>query len=285
MARTKQPARQPRPPLSPQRLAEIRSRMSYMSTAKPKKKSAARRNRRKIRDIDLTKEIRDLQREIALHSTSETPPCTKDGQTLARDEQPSTQERNEPERGNPTTSAGSWESENNASAPYFIGPNLTGVITGYLCATWSVKQQQRNRTGARSSSENGRPRFRTARNFARVAASVGNASCLSFYWAMRDLFKAQGENKRINAKDMSSTRPCVVILIVNVSEEVSTESTKPVTINIAMRGSGFKGVDAGRVRRRDVRSTFAKENVLEAVIPRAFIAWVNNAGKGMDRRT
>ncbi len=30
----------------------------------------------------------------------------------------------------------------------------------------------------------------------------------------------------------------------NVSEEVSTESTKPVTINIAMRGSGFKGVDA-----------------------------------------
>ncbi|KAI9450750.1 hypothetical protein BJY52DRAFT_1227038 [Lactarius psammicola] len=213
MARTKQPARQPRPPLSPQRLAEIRSRMSYMSTAKPKKKSAARRNRRKIRDIDLTEEICDLQRETALHSTSETPPCTKDGQTLARDEQPSTQERNEPKRGNPTTSQGRELGE----------------------------REQWNRTGARSSSENGRPRFRTARNFARVTASVGNASCLSFYLAMRE---AQGENKRINAKDMSSTRPCVVILIVNVSEEVSTESTKPITINIAMRGSGFKGVDA-----------------------------------------
>src|SRR6266702_787720 len=104
MARTKQSARQPQPPLSPQRLAEIRARMCFMSTAKPKKKSAARRKRRKIRDIDLTEEICDLQREIALHSTLETPPCTKDGQTLDSDEQPWTQECNEPERRNPTTS-------------------------------------------------------------------------------------------------------------------------------------------------------------------------------------
>ncbi len=76
--------------------------MCFMSTAKPKKKSAVHWKRRKIRDIDLTKEICDLQHEIVLHSTSETPPCTKDGQTLACDEQPWTQECNEPERGNPT---------------------------------------------------------------------------------------------------------------------------------------------------------------------------------------
>ncbi|KAH9036895.1 hypothetical protein EDB85DRAFT_2142927 [Lactarius pseudohatsudake] len=52
---------------------------------KPQKKKAPRR-KRKIRDIDLTEEVRDLEREIALSSTSEaskSPPCTKDGQTLS----------------------------------------------------------------------------------------------------------------------------------------------------------------------------------------------------------
>ncbi|KAH9011679.1 hypothetical protein EDB84DRAFT_1445021 [Lactarius hengduanensis] len=69
---------------------------SLEPTSKTPKKKAPRR-KRKIRDIDLTEEVRDLEREIALSSTSEaskSPPCTKDGRTLH-----GTQERNEPERG------------------------------------------------------------------------------------------------------------------------------------------------------------------------------------------
>ncbi|KAH9027980.1 hypothetical protein EDB85DRAFT_1892758 [Lactarius pseudohatsudake] len=105
MARTKQSTRRP---LS-ERIVKIRneicSQMCYMSTGahltgahlkKPQKKKAPRR-KRKIRDIDLTEEVRDLEREIALSSTSEaskSPPCTKDGRTLH-----GTQERNEPKRG------------------------------------------------------------------------------------------------------------------------------------------------------------------------------------------
>ncbi|KAH9045830.1 hypothetical protein EDB84DRAFT_1435852 [Lactarius hengduanensis] len=109
MARTKQSTRRPLPERIVKIRNEIRSRMCYMSTArstgahltgahlkKPQKKKAPRR-KRKIRDIDLTEEVRDLEREIALSSTSEaskSPPCTKDGRTLH-----GTQERNEPERG------------------------------------------------------------------------------------------------------------------------------------------------------------------------------------------
>ncbi|KAH9010285.1 hypothetical protein EDB85DRAFT_1902290 [Lactarius pseudohatsudake] len=104
MARTKQSTRRPLPERIVKIRNEIRSRMCYMSTARStgahltgaQKKKAPRR-KRKIRDIDLTEEVRDLEREIALSSTSEaskSPPCTKDGRTLH-----GTQERNEPERG------------------------------------------------------------------------------------------------------------------------------------------------------------------------------------------
>ncbi|KAH9024717.1 hypothetical protein EDB84DRAFT_1440604 [Lactarius hengduanensis] len=108
MARTKQSTRRPLSERIVKIRNEIRSRMCYMSTGatrahltgahlkKPQKKKAPRR-KRKIRDIDLTEEVRDLEHEIALSSTleaSKSPPCTKDGRTLH-----GTQERNEPERG------------------------------------------------------------------------------------------------------------------------------------------------------------------------------------------
>ncbi|KAH9048622.1 hypothetical protein EDB83DRAFT_2317369 [Lactarius deliciosus] len=108
MARTKQSSWPPRPRLSPERLAEIRSRMSYMTAAvagthlKESKRNKAARRKRRVGDIDLIEEVRDVEREIALYSTSEAskaPPCTKDGQTLAYAEQHGTQGRNEPERG------------------------------------------------------------------------------------------------------------------------------------------------------------------------------------------
>ncbi len=55
----------------------------------------------------LAEEIRDLQDDITLHSTSETsgaPSCAKDGRTQAHDEQPGTQELDKHKRGDPTTS-------------------------------------------------------------------------------------------------------------------------------------------------------------------------------------
>lgn len=73
------------------------STYAKQSASKPRRKPA--RSRRKIRDIDLTDEPRDLKRDIALHSTPEAsnPPscCMKDSQTLARDEQPGMQSRDE----------------------------------------------------------------------------------------------------------------------------------------------------------------------------------------------
>jgi hypothetical protein len=104
MARTKQ-VRPPQPHVTPEEYLRIRSKMCMMSAArqpvifKKQKRKPARRTRRKIRDIDLTKELCDLERDIALHSTPEAsnpPSCTKDGRTLAHDEQLGTQRRDEP---------------------------------------------------------------------------------------------------------------------------------------------------------------------------------------------
>ncbi|KAI9447337.1 hypothetical protein BJY52DRAFT_1228309 [Lactarius psammicola] len=214
-----------------------------MSTAKPKKKSATRWNQRKIRNIDLTEEICDLQHETALHSTLETPPCTKDGQTLARDEQPLTQKRNEPKRGNPTTSQGRELGEreqcNVSSTVYSISQTSTPEFLQVLqmvckaAATHGkVDQRSAQSRGMRDSAGTWHVQRAQASRVGKATENCKNS-----------LFRAQGENKHINTKDMSSTRPCVVILIVNVLEEVSTKFTKPITINIAMRGSGFKGVD------------------------------------------
>ncbi|KAH9016329.1 hypothetical protein EDB84DRAFT_1443141 [Lactarius hengduanensis] len=105
MARTKQSTRRP----LPERI--VKSAMKSVhecatcplpgplepTSLEPTKKRRPPAWKRKIRDIDLTEEVRDLEREIALSSTSEaskSPPCTKDGRTLH-----GTQEHNEPERG------------------------------------------------------------------------------------------------------------------------------------------------------------------------------------------
>ena len=105
MARSKK-AMPPRPRLSPEQLAQIRARMCLMSTArksvpaKEQKRKPAHRTWKKIRDIDLTKELCDLERDIALHSTPEAsnpPSCTNSGRTLAYGERPGTQRRDEPE--------------------------------------------------------------------------------------------------------------------------------------------------------------------------------------------
>lgn len=102
MAHTKQ-VLPPRRRLSPEQARQIRAQMSMMSVSRPSafasaKRSARKpkrkpaRSRRKIRDIDLTNELHDLERDIALHSTPEAsnpPSCSsKDSLTLAHGEQP-----------------------------------------------------------------------------------------------------------------------------------------------------------------------------------------------------
>src|ERR1700761_5226573 len=72
-----------------------------------KKRKPAPRTQRKIRDIDLTEEIRDLEHDISLHSTpeaSKTHSCMKDSRILTHDKQPETQRCNKAERGNTTAS-------------------------------------------------------------------------------------------------------------------------------------------------------------------------------------
>jgi len=57
--------------------------------------------------VALAEEIRNLEDDIMLHSTSETsgaPSCAKDGQTQVHDKQPGTQELDKHKRGDPMTS-------------------------------------------------------------------------------------------------------------------------------------------------------------------------------------
>ncbi|KAH8994634.1 hypothetical protein EDB83DRAFT_2325137 [Lactarius deliciosus] len=69
------------------------------SGSQPKKRKKYPPPWRKPEDVELSEEIRDLQRDIAIHSTSAASVAP-----LAKDKQPGSQEHSESERGHPTAS-------------------------------------------------------------------------------------------------------------------------------------------------------------------------------------
>ncbi|KAH9022435.1 hypothetical protein EDB85DRAFT_1895249 [Lactarius pseudohatsudake] len=113
MARSKQTTRPPpRPPqISPWPLSRVTCRIPVIprsqiqvakmssSGSRPKKRKKYPPPWRKPEDVELSEEIRDLQRDIATHSTS-----TASVAPLAEDKQPRSQEHSESERDHPTAS-------------------------------------------------------------------------------------------------------------------------------------------------------------------------------------
>ncbi len=92
----------PKPPSCHPKLPMMHAKGCY-TPAPPNQTSYWRRHKAAA----LAEEIRDLEEDITLHSTSETsgaPSCVKDGQTQAHDKQPGTQELDKHKRGDPTTS-------------------------------------------------------------------------------------------------------------------------------------------------------------------------------------
>src|ERR1700677_1509337 len=102
------PLRPPRPPKRPPpirfRTAHLRKYQSYtMSSYKPKPPKPKKRPTpwRKPENVELSEEIRDLERDIALHS--EAPSGANDGQTQAHDAHPRAQECDKAGPEKPTT--------------------------------------------------------------------------------------------------------------------------------------------------------------------------------------
>lgn len=97
MARSKSFIRPPPRPVSLQRRAQC-ARMTASSHLQVPDPAP----RMEHEAVDLTKEIRHIERDTALHS--EAPSCAKDGRTQAHDEQPGTQGRDKAKTGKLTTS-------------------------------------------------------------------------------------------------------------------------------------------------------------------------------------